>query len=122
MFLKLCSYVRKLKRSKNKETISKMLDLTSSTLPDRTLAKLHQMLSIGNVPEIMQLRKEIEALEEQGDDIKDAGFDKLYFTAPKMHFLQFFHYSEMLHKSDDILDTCEDLSDVIVSIVTSILK
>jgi len=25
----------------------------------------------------------------------------------------------MLHKSDDILDTCEDLSDVLVSIVTS---
>jgi len=79
------------------------------TIADRTLAKLHQMLSTGNVPEIMQLRKEIEALEEQGDDIKDAGFDKLYSMASKMHFLQFFHYSEMLHKSDDILDTCEDL-------------
>ena len=92
------------------------------TIADRTLAKLYQMLSTGNVPEIMQLRKEIEALEEQGDDIKDAGFDKLYSMASKMHFLQFFHYSEMLHKSDDILDTCEDLSDVIVSIVTSILK
>jgi len=91
-------------------------------LADSTLAKLHLMLSTANVPEIVQLRKEIEALEEQGDDIKDAGFDKLYFMAPKMHFLQFFHYSEMLHKSDDILDTCEDLSDVIVSIVTSILK
>src|SRR5665647_2156713 len=59
------------------------------TLADRTLAKLHQMLSTGNVPEIMQLRKEIEALEEQGDDIKDAGFDKLYSMASKMHFLQF---------------------------------
>ena len=92
------------------------------TLADSTLAKLHLMLSTANVPEIIQLRKEIEALEEQGDDIKDAGFDKLYFMAPKMHFLQFFHYSEMLYKSDDILDTCEDLSDVIVSIVTSILK
>jgi uncharacterized protein len=92
------------------------------TLADHTLAKLHQMLSSANVSEIIQLRKEIEALEEQGDDIKDAGFDKLYFMALKMHFLQFFHYSEMLHKSDDILDTCEDLSDAIVSIVTSILK
>ena len=39
-----------------------------------------------------------------------------------MHFLHFYHYSEMLHKSDDILDTCEDFSDIIVSIVTSILK
>jgi uncharacterized protein Yka (UPF0111/DUF47 family) len=91
-------------------------------IADRTLAKLQKMLSIGNVPEIMKLRKEIEALEEEGDDIKDAGFDKLYSEASNMHFLQFFHYSEMLHKSDDILDTCEDLSDVIVSVVTSILK
>jgi uncharacterized protein len=92
------------------------------TLADQTLDKLQKMLSTGNVPEIMQLRKEIEELEEQGDDIKDAGFDRLYLMASKMHFLQFYHYSEMLHKSDDILDTCEDLSDVIVSIVTSILK
>jgi uncharacterized protein len=85
-------------------------------------SKLQLMLSIGNVPQILQLRKEIEVHEEQGDDIKDAGFDKLYSIAPGMDFLHFYHYSEMLHKSDDILDTCEDLSDVIVSIVTSILK
>lgn len=91
-------------------------------LVDQTLAKLQQMLSTGKVPQILQLRKEIEALEEQGDDIKDAGFDKLYSMASRLHFLQFFHYSEMLHKSDDVLDNCEDLSDVIVSIVTSILK
>ncbi len=68
------------------------------------------------------LRKEIEALEEQGDDIKDTGFDKLYQAASQLHFLQFYHYSEMLHKCDDILDNAEDLSDVIVSAVTSILK
>jgi uncharacterized protein Yka (UPF0111/DUF47 family) len=91
-------------------------------LGDQTIAKLQQMLTTGKVPEILQLRKEIEALEEQGDDIKDAGFDNLYAVSSGLNFLQFYHYSEMLHKSDDILDTCEDLSDVIVSIVTSILK
>ncbi len=91
-------------------------------LGDQTLSKLQQMLSTSNVSQILQLRKEIETLEEQGDDIKDAGFDKLYSVASDLHFLQFFHYSEMLHKSDDILDGCEDLSDIIVSIVTSILK
>ena len=89
---------------------------------DQTIAKLQQMLTTSKVPEILQLRKEIEALEEQGDDIKDAGFDNLYAVSSGLNFLQFYHYSEMLHKSDDILDTCEDLSDVIVSIVTSILK
>jgi uncharacterized protein len=99
------------------EVYTQMLALVNKALP-----KLQLMLSTGNVPQILQLRKEIETLEEQGDDIKDAGFDKLYSMASGLHFLQFYHYSEMLHKSDDILDTCEDLSDVIVSIVTSILK
>jgi uncharacterized protein Yka (UPF0111/DUF47 family) len=92
------------------------------SLSNQTLSKLQQMLSANNVPQILQLRKEIETLEEQGDDIKDAGFDKLYSVASGLHFLQFYHFSEMLHKTDDILDGCEDLSDVIVSIVTSILK
>jgi hypothetical protein len=91
-------------------------------LADQSLFKLQQMLSTGSVSDILQLRKEIESLEEQGDDIKDAGFDKLYQAASRLHFLQFYHYSEMLHKCDDILDNAEDLSDVIVSTVTSILK
>ena len=68
------------------------------------------------------MRKEIETLEEQGDDIKDEGFDQLYCEAPSIHYLQFYHYTEMLHKFDDILDSCEDLSDLIVSIITSIVK
>jgi uncharacterized protein Yka (UPF0111/DUF47 family) len=91
-------------------------------LVDQSLPKLQSMLSIGSVPQILQLRKEVEALEEEGDDIKDAGLDRLYSVASSMNFLQFYNYSEMLHKSDDILDTCEDLADVIVSVVTSILK
>jgi uncharacterized protein Yka (UPF0111/DUF47 family) len=91
-------------------------------LVDQSLPKLQLMLSTGSVPQILKISTEIEAIEEQGDDIKDAGFDKLYSMASRLHFLQFYHYSEMLHKSDDILDTCEDLSDTLVSIVTSILK
>jgi uncharacterized protein len=91
-------------------------------LVEGTLSKLQQILTTGNVSTILQLRKEIEALEQQGDEIKDAAFDKLYRMATSMHFLQFYHYKEMLHKCDDILDNCEDLSDIIVSIVTSILK
>jgi uncharacterized protein len=91
-------------------------------LADKSLSKLKQALATSSVTEILQLRKEIEDLEEQGDDIKDAGFDKLYELAPKLHFLQFYHYSELLHKCDDLLDSCEDLSDLIVSVVTSILK
>jgi uncharacterized protein Yka (UPF0111/DUF47 family) len=91
-------------------------------LAEKSLLKLKQALSSSNVTEILGFRKEIEALEEQGDDIKDAGFDRLYSMTPRLHYVQFYHYSELLHKCDDILDSCEDFSDLIVSVVTSILK
>jgi uncharacterized protein Yka (UPF0111/DUF47 family) len=91
-------------------------------LADKALVKVKQILSSSDLKEILQLRKEIEALEQQGDDIKDKGFDALYHEAPAMHYLQFYHYTELLHKLDDILDGCEDLSDLVLSIITSILK
>lgn len=92
------------------------------SLAEKSLSKLEKTLSTANMSEILELRKQIEAIEEQGDDIKDAGFDKLYSEGPELHYLQFNHYSELLHKCDDLLDSCEDFSDLIVSIVTSILK
>jgi uncharacterized protein Yka (UPF0111/DUF47 family) len=106
----------------NQETEWRSVFEDMLALTNQSLIKLQQMLSTGNVSNMLQLRKEIESLEEKGDDIKDTGFDKLYQAASHLHFLQFYHYSEMLHKCDDILDTAEDLSDVIVSTVTSILK
>jgi len=91
-------------------------------LAETSLSKLKQALSSSSVTEILELRKEIEALEEHGDELKDDGFDRLYNMTPNLHYLQFFHYSELMHKCDDVLDSCEDLSDLIVTVVTSILK
>jgi len=91
-------------------------------LAEKALSKLKQALSSSSVTEILELRKEIETLEEQGDELKDEGFDRLYHITPNLHYLQFYHYTELLHKCDDVLDSCEDLSDLIVSVVSSILK
>jgi uncharacterized protein Yka (UPF0111/DUF47 family) len=91
-------------------------------LAEKSLLKLKQALSSSSVTEILALRQEIEVLEDQADDIKDEGFDRLYKMTPNLHYLQFFHYSELLHKCDNVLDSCEDFSDLIVSVVTSILK
>jgi uncharacterized protein Yka (UPF0111/DUF47 family) len=96
--------------------------LNLSNLAEASILKLEKIFSTESITEISKLRNEIEALEEQGDDVKDAGFDKLYRLAPELSYLQFIHYSELLHKCDDILDSCEDLADLVVSIVTSILK
>ena len=92
------------------------------TLAEKALLKLKQALSSADIGEILQLRKEIEDLEEQADDVKDQGFDRLYSVTGKMNYLEFFHFQELLHKCDDVLDSCEDFSDLIVSVVTSILK
>ena len=91
-------------------------------LAEKSILNLKKALSSADLNNILQMRKEIEVIEEQGDDIKDQGFDKLYRIAPKLHFLEFYHYQELLHKCDDILDSCEDFSDLIVSVVTSIVK
>jgi uncharacterized protein len=99
------------------DTFKSMLELA-----EKALGKVKQTLLISDLSEILQLRKEIEALEQQGDEIKDKGFDVLYHEAPYIHYLQFYHYSELLHKFDDILDGCEDLSDLVLSVITSILK
>jgi uncharacterized protein Yka (UPF0111/DUF47 family) len=91
-------------------------------LAEKALVKVHKILLNSDMTEIRQLRREIEELEGQGDEIKDKGFDTLYREAPHIHYLQFTHYSELLHKFDDILDGCEDLSDLVLSVITSILK
>jgi uncharacterized protein Yka (UPF0111/DUF47 family) len=91
-------------------------------LAGKAFGKLEELLSTSKVTRIYEMRREIQALEEQGDDVKDAGFDKLYSAAPRLNYLRFFHYSQVLHMCDNILDECEDLSDAIVSVVTSILK
>jgi uncharacterized protein Yka (UPF0111/DUF47 family) len=91
-------------------------------LADGAMEILQKLLASSNLQGILELRKEIQSLEEEGDNLKDSGFDRLYAVAPKMHYLGFNHVSELFHKLDDILDDCEDLSDLVVSIITSMSK
>ncbi len=98
-------------------TILSMLELA-----DSAMEVLIRMLRSGNLSEMKEIRKRIEGMEEQGDNIKDAAFDRLYGLAADMHYLQFNHVSDMVHKIDDILDGCEDVSDLVLAIATSISK
>ena len=91
-------------------------------LVGESLLKLKQALSSSDVPEIMQLGKEVKVLEEQGDDIKDQGFDRLYGIAPQLNYLEFYHYQKVLHNCEDVLNGCDECAGLLVSVVTSILK
>ncbi|MBX8635588.1 MAG: DUF47 family protein [Thermoplasmata archaeon] len=96
--------------------------LSMLKLADNAMEALISMLMSGNLSEMKNMRKRIEELEEQGDNIKDTAFDMLYGLAADMHYLQFNHVSDMVHKMDDILDGCEDVSDLVLAVATSISK
>jgi hypothetical protein len=83
---------------------------------------LEGLLAATDVAEITEKRQEIEHVEEETDNVKDNAFDKLYAFAPTMHYLRFTHYLELLHIFDNIVDGCEDLSDLFVSVITSISR
>ena len=83
---------------------------------------LEKLLTATNMVEIMKRRQEIEHVEEETDNVKDRAFDKLYNFATTMHYLRFTHYSELLHIFDNVVDGCEDLSDLFVSVISSISR
>lgn len=86
------------------------------------LSALAKLLAAIDTNAAYKLRRQIEDVEEEADNVKDEGFDKLYAAAQSMSYLRFFHYSELLHKFDDIVDTCEDLADIVLSIITSVSR
>jgi uncharacterized protein Yka (UPF0111/DUF47 family) len=92
------------------------------SLQQKALRLLKDLLCSGDIVRMQEIRLEIEKLEEEGDDIKDMAFDKLYSLAHSMHFLTFIHISEILHMLDDVLDGCEDISDVALAVAHSISK
>ena len=98
-------------------TLQKMLDLA-----DQAMVIILRILKATNISDTPTLRADIELLEEEGDNLKDNSFDLLYEFALNIHYLQFIHFSELLHKLDDILDSCEDLADNLVSVMACISK
>lgn len=97
--------------------LNDLLDLSESAMN-----ALVNLLYSKDLDEMRTIRMEIEGIEEKGDNIKDASFDKLYFMAPTMHYLQFTHITELVHKLDDILDACEDIADTVLAVAISVSK
>lgn len=66
------------------------------------------------------LAKQIEQLEEQGDDVKDNMLDEIYGSWEKLDYASFHNYLETTIEADDILDLCEDASDLVMAITKSL--
>jgi len=105
-----------------------MLDKMTETfigmvgLADRQLEALGKLLEANGMEEVKSFRSEIEKLEEQGDELKDSGFDGMYDNRKLFDYFSFQHYTEVLRKLDDIEDNVEDMSDLILAIANTISR
>lgn len=68
----------------------------------------------------LEMAREIELLEEQGDDVKDAMLDEIYGSTDKLDYASFHNYIQTTIEADDILDLCEDASDLMVAVMKAL--
>ncbi|MDE1854371.1 MAG: DUF47 family protein [Thaumarchaeota archaeon] len=105
-----------------------MLDQMTKTfvgmvnLADRQLDTLGKLLEANSMDEVRSYRNVIEKLEEDGDDLKDSGFDEMYENRKLFDYFSFQHYTEVLRKLDEIEDGVEDMSDLILAIANTISR
>jgi uncharacterized protein Yka (UPF0111/DUF47 family) len=86
----------------------------------KALTNLQNMLSANDLEHLKSERKAIESLEEVVDDIKDDLIDQVYVDAKGLHYLVFTHVMNTVHRIDDLLDDCEDASDLVMTISNSV--
>jgi uncharacterized protein Yka (UPF0111/DUF47 family) len=91
-------------------------------LADKQLETLGKLLEANSMDEVRSFRNDIEKLEEEGDELKDSGFDDMYENRKLFDYFSFQHYTEVLRKLDDIQDGVEDMSDLILAIANTISR
>jgi uncharacterized protein Yka (UPF0111/DUF47 family) len=81
-----------------------------------------QLLNIAGTDrtKAIDLAKQIERLEEKGDDVKDGMLDDIYGSWEILDYAQFHNYLETTIEADDILDLCEDASDVVLTVMKAL--
>lgn len=99
------------------QIFSQMLDLNKEAL-----ILVTRMLKATDMNIMRSVREDIEVLEERGDEFKDDLIDEIYRMADSISYLVFTHLTAVAHKIDDMLDDCEDLSDLILTINLSLTK
>lgn len=92
------------------------------SLADRQLETLGKLLEANGMDEARSFRADIEKLEEQGDELKDSGFDEMYQSRKLFDYFSFQHYIEVLRKLDHIQDGVEDMSDLVIAIANTLSR
>ncbi len=93
--------------------------VASNKLISDALNLLYKMHSLDRIDDIKKLRIEVQRIEEEGDEIKDEMLTYAYRS--NIDFKTFDHITSLAYLTDDVLDSCQDSSDMYMSIMLSIL-
>ncbi len=88
----------------------------------RQLRMFRELLDMAgkDIDRSLLIAREIEKMEETGDDVKDGMLDEIYGSWEKLDFASFNNYIQTTIEADDILDLCEDASDLVVTVMKSL--
>ncbi|MCL4438501.1 MAG: DUF47 domain-containing protein, partial [Candidatus Thermoplasmatota archaeon] len=67
-------------------------------------------------------REKIQEIEESGDDLKDGIIDFIYDHSDTIPYIVFVHAVGLAHRLDDLLDDCEDISDLVHTINVAVTR
>lgn len=88
----------------------------------KALGYVKLLLEDSDVDNVRKIRNRIQELEESVDEIKDGIIDRLYRTSESISYLMFNHINSVVHTLDDLLDNCEDISDLVLNTMLSVSR
>ena len=86
------------------------------------LQNIKLILEDSDIENVKKIRGRIEELEESVDEVKDSVIDRLYRTSESISYLMFNHVNSVVHTLDDLLDNCEDISDLVLNTMMSVSR
>lgn len=122
--------VRRMHRNRHKfdDLTNKVIDESYSVFQKmitkfrEALSHVRGILTAKGFDEMRGHREEIERIEEEADDLKDGMIDSIYDEADTLPYLVFTHVVGIAHRMDDLLDDCEDISDMVHTINVAITR
>lgn len=91
-------------------------------LAAKAVQSLREMIAATktNPRELTTFTEVIESLEEQADDVKDSMLDEIFAAASEIPYYAYNHLVRLTIEGDDVLDRCEDASDIIAIIIAAL--
>ena len=86
------------------------------------LSHVRKIFNSHDFQEMKTERENIQKIEETGDDIKDGMIDYIYDHADSVPYIVFIHVMGLAHRLDDLLDDCEDISDLVHTINVAVTR